>query len=202
MLCDTPVALSVEQGTRVSVERVAASIAENLGSLRHVVITGGEPLLQARAVTELMQRIKTLRPDGLHVTLETNGTLFDPVLADCVDLVSLSPKLQVYAAPEYSITRCDYLTSLQNWVNAKRGEQGALQFKFVVSALQDGERVMTDYLQHLHGVSRDSIFVMPACGTRAQLLANSSVAVEISLRRGWRYGHRLQLALWDAQTGV
>ena len=52
---------------------------------RHVVVTGGEPMLLA----ELIPLCARLRAIGRHVTIETAGTLQLPV--EC-DLMSISPK--------------------------------------------------------------------------------------------------------------
>ena len=53
---------------------------------RHVVLTGGEPMLFA----ELLPLAEELRVRGWHITVETAGTLYLPV--EC-DLMSISPKL-------------------------------------------------------------------------------------------------------------
>ncbi len=53
---------------------------------RHVVLTGGEPMLFA----ELVPLASALRRRGLHITVETAGTLYLPLACD---LMSISPKL-------------------------------------------------------------------------------------------------------------
>lgn len=54
--------------------------------LRHVILTGGEPMLFA----ELIPLSEQLRERNWHITIETSGTLFLPVQCD---LMSISPKL-------------------------------------------------------------------------------------------------------------
>ena len=66
--CDTPYTSWVPEGTRRSVEELVAE-AEASGA-RHVVVTGGEPLLQ-REIAGLTRRLKEA---GLHITVETAGT--------------------------------------------------------------------------------------------------------------------------------
>lgn len=61
--------------------------AEN-GSAPHVVITGGEPMLQVNALVMLLDGLPEVK-----VTLETNGTIFDRLVADNLTLASISPKL-------------------------------------------------------------------------------------------------------------
>jgi 7-carboxy-7-deazaguanine synthase len=60
---------------------------------RHVVVTGGEPLLFPDAV----DLCRVLRHEGWHVTIETAGTVLpddpDQIVADPIaDLMSISPK--------------------------------------------------------------------------------------------------------------
>ncbi|MGD0382583.1 MAG: 7-carboxy-7-deazaguanine synthase QueE [Thermoguttaceae bacterium] len=55
-------------------------------SPKHVVLTGGEPMLFA----ELIPLSAALRKEGWHITIETSGTLYLPVVCD---LMSISPKL-------------------------------------------------------------------------------------------------------------
>ncbi len=91
--CDTPYASWSPEGDDLSVEEILGQV-EQLGRtaterpspVRHVIITGGEPMLFA----ELIPLCARLRRDGRHVTIETAGTLYLPV--EC-DLMSISPKL-------------------------------------------------------------------------------------------------------------
>ena len=82
--CDTPYTSWTPEGEDLSVDEIAARIDEL--DCRHVVLTGGEPMLFA----ELIPLAAGLRRRGKHITIETAGTLYLPV--EC-DLMSLSPKL-------------------------------------------------------------------------------------------------------------
>jgi len=53
---------------------------------KHVVVTGGEPMI-APGIVPLTNSLREL---GLHITIETAGTVFQPVACD---LMSISPKL-------------------------------------------------------------------------------------------------------------
>jgi 7-carboxy-7-deazaguanine synthase len=82
--CDTPYASWQPEGQDYAVDEIIAEIEE--WDCRHVVITGGEPMLFA----ELIPLCRELRRRGRHITIETAGTLYLP--AEC-DLMSISPKL-------------------------------------------------------------------------------------------------------------
>jgi 7-carboxy-7-deazaguanine synthase len=80
--CDSPRTSWQPERTRVPVEDLLAFCARGP---RHVVVTGGEPLLFA-AVAGLS---RALRAAGRHVTVETAGTVWLDELS--CDLLSLSP---------------------------------------------------------------------------------------------------------------
>jgi organic radical activating enzyme len=105
--CDTPTSLPdylptvgrftttpTRFGVDLHVDEVAARVAQTQPS--YVVVTGGEPTLQAASVTAMLARVQDqglLGSRRVHVTLETNGRHYSSDLAQAVDLVSLSPKV-------------------------------------------------------------------------------------------------------------
>src|SRR5688572_2622448 len=83
--CDTKYASWTPEGENLSVDDLMEKVASF--PARHVVLTGGEPMV-APELPELAQR---LREAGLHITIETAGTVAPGGIA--CDLASLSPKL-------------------------------------------------------------------------------------------------------------
>jgi organic radical activating enzyme len=70
--------------------------------LSHVVITGGNPLVQAPELSELIVGLQSEWVDrengddwrpGMHVTVETQGSIYDESVARHADFISLAPKL-------------------------------------------------------------------------------------------------------------
>src|SRR4051812_13823906 len=94
--CDTPYTSWRPEGTEWTLERIVAEVRAY--PARHVVVTGGEPMI-AREILTLTER---LRDAGLHITIETAGTIFHPVACD---LMSISPKLanSTPADPQWSL---------------------------------------------------------------------------------------------------
>src|SRR3569623_1543668 len=85
--CDTPYTSWEPEGDDRSVEEIVAEIERlKTAEIKHVVLTGGEPMLFAELIP-LSQRLSTA---GFHITVETAGTLDLPVTCD---LMSISPKL-------------------------------------------------------------------------------------------------------------
>ena len=83
--CDTPYTSWAPEGKEMCVDEVLASVRKH--PAKHAVVTGGEPMI-APGIVELTEGIRQL---GLHITIETAGTVFQPVACD---LMSISPKLE------------------------------------------------------------------------------------------------------------
>lgn len=82
--CDTPYTSWQPEGEQRTVDCLVEEIVEY--GCEHVVLTGGEPMLNA----ELVPLTQRLAAAGHHITIETAGTLDLPVHSD---LMSISPKL-------------------------------------------------------------------------------------------------------------
>lgn len=88
--CDTPEARQDSSLKSIAVDELDGIILDQ--PCEYVVITGGEPLLQSRALMPLLQEFYPL----YHITLETNGTIYPDVPVHVlVALLSISPKLHV-----------------------------------------------------------------------------------------------------------
>src|SRR5262249_46385810 len=82
--CDTPYTSWSPEGHEQSEAEVLAAV--DVFRCNHVVATGGEPMMFP-AVVPLTQALKQR---GVHITIETAGTVYQPVACD---LMSISPKL-------------------------------------------------------------------------------------------------------------
>jgi pyruvate formate lyase activating enzyme len=96
LYCQNPDTWNVGSGRKVTLEEALAEVEPYRDFLRSaggVTISGGEPLVQARFVGELLKRIKS--DFGLHTALDTQGFLHANVgdaWFDAVDLVLLDIK--------------------------------------------------------------------------------------------------------------
>ena len=82
--CDTPHTSWDSVGTSMTVDEIAEQVMDDIP---HLVITGGEPLIQA----DLPKLISKLRRPERHITVETAGTIFTEAARP--NLFSVSPKL-------------------------------------------------------------------------------------------------------------
>lgn len=93
--CDTPFTSWEPEGEDWPLARVIDRV--RAAGPSHAVVTGGEPLL----ATDLPDLCAQLRADGIHVTIETAGTIAPPRGGEpLADLMSISPKLASSAPPD------------------------------------------------------------------------------------------------------
>lgn len=168
--CDTPFASWQPEGDDLSVDEILTRVAEF--APRHVVLTGGEPMLFA----ELIPLAAELRAAGRHVTIETAGTLHLPVACD---LMSISPKLRGSAPdPErwprwherHEQTRC------QPAVLRRLLDEYDYQLKYVIDQPADCDEVQRS-LAELPGVDRARVLLMPQ-GVEVRALAERAAWLE------------------------
>jgi 7-carboxy-7-deazaguanine synthase len=180
--CDTPYTSWQPEGEDWSVEEILREVQrlaplwgelpagqdaadEPDNPIRHVVITGGEPMLFA----EMLPFTEQLRDLGLHITIETAGTLFLPVACD---LMSISPKLANSTPTERRAGRWSLRheqTRLRPDVIERLTADYDYQLKFVIDKPADAAEV-NDWLEHFPTVERGRILLMPQ-GTDLAYLA-------------------------------
>ena len=192
--CDTPYASWRPEGDPRDVGAILAASSEWEG-VEHVVITGGEPLIQ----TELPDLVEALKARGHHVTIETAGTLYVDGLSP--QLFSISPKLansvpdRRHPADRALHQRHNSLKHLPRYV--QHGTD--YQLKFVVRREED----VTEILNLVTGLAipRGRVFLMPEAATRRELGTVGPLVAAICIREGFRYAHRLHLELWGNARG-
>jgi 7-carboxy-7-deazaguanine synthase len=152
--CDTPYTSWEPEGEDLSVEEVLRQVEKH--DCRHVVITGGEPML----FSELIPLSRQLRAAGRHITIETAGTLYLPV--EC-DLMSISPKLAnstpALSRDERWRRRHERSRHVPEVIRALV-EQYEYQMKFVVETPADCAEVEL-YLAAFPEIDRQRVMLMP-----------------------------------------
>jgi 7-carboxy-7-deazaguanine synthase len=162
---------------------------------RHVVLTGGEPLLP----TEIVPLSHRLRAEGQIITVETAGTVYRPVAAD---LMSISPKLS-NARPRRSPrwqARHERDRERLDVVRRLLGDYES-QLKFVVDEASDLAEI-EQYLARLPEVQPDQVWLMPQGITRAELDAKAGWLSAAAARLGFRFCPRRQIELFGNVRGT
>lgn len=171
----------------VSLDEVAAQVAAAPGS--HVVITGGEPLLQQRALAQVLERV----PAEVFVEIETNGTRIPlPSLLARVNQWNVSPKLASAGDPEELRIRPDALLALKG--------SGRAFLKLVVKTERDRDEA--EALRERFGFERDRTLLMPEAATREELERHGPEVAGWAQALTLRYSGRLHVALWGGRRGT
>lgn len=193
--CDTPYASWEPEGETFGVPELFD--AARRSGVRHVVLTGGEPLI-VPAAAELC---RALRAAGLHVTIETAGTV--DAGAAC-DLLSLSPKLRsslpdAAAHPRWHRqheSRRMPIAIMKRLIDRAADHQ----LKFVVTGEEDGEEIrqVVEALQ----VRPERVWIMPEGTTAEALNAAAGWLRPWAEAEGFRYCDRMQIRWYGNRRGT
>jgi 7-carboxy-7-deazaguanine synthase len=205
--CDTPLTSWTPEGESVELDELLRWCGEGP---RHVVLTGGEPLLFS-PTAELSRR---LRGAGHHLTIETAGTVWCEGLE--ADLLSISPKLS-HSTPwaraaelgKPKLASMHEAARLDIAVLQKLTSSFAWQLKFVVRTatpellaadLEEIEALL-DALK-LDAKAREHVLLMPEGTDDASLRAGYLGALQSCRDRGFRLGLRLHIHLFGHRPGT
>lgn len=231
-ICDTAYSShTITETEEWETEEIIKVLEDNLGNIRHIIISGGEPTLQPIALVRTLKAIKKI--PGIHISIETNGTIYVPELAWYVDFFSISPKLrssdpgskknkllkqpvETKFIKEHIKKRLN-IQVIQKYINAcmnmesyygdipvkpvKRGKKD-FQLKFVIASENDEDEIRNQYLSCLGFVEPEDVLLMPLGSTPDLVKKHSRIAAEMAIRNGWRYAPRIHLDLFGNMEGV
>lgn len=184
--CDTAYARDFAAGTDESAQTLLTRAAEY--PTRHLVVTGGEPMVQPG----LKEFLSVFAEAGYLITLETAGLrcIADLPLA----LASISPKLSNTSpdTPEADRLNPDairQLTALYPY-----------QLKFVVDRPHDLNEI-ADCIERLGTVDPERVYLMPQAARRDEYIEKSRWLADFCLQTGFAFSPRLHVMLYDGQRG-
>lgn len=225
-ICDTPYSsYNPEKSPYKSMQDLVVAfkkMQEENPNVKHLVITGGEPLLYKNGLDEFLTNVYE---DDMIVTIETNGTL-EPLNAFgekyMIDLYSVSPKLSTSVGEANGLLTDDQVKQH----NKKRINIDNLckyvlnsidyQFKFVYSGkecideIEDIYDRMKKYLEDDEGKLEDFLdyhpsnhtMLMPEGITNEQLSKSRIECAEMCVKKGWDYTDRTHIIIWGDKRGV
>ncbi len=192
--CDTPYTSWKPEGYDSPLDQVVEKVRSFGAS--HVVVTGGEPMI----APDVVPLTEHLRSAGLHITIETAGTVHAPVACD---LMSISPKLSNSTPHEREGGRWaaqhDRLR-YQPEVLKRLMREYPYQLKFVVAAPEDLPEI--ESMAEALGASRGQIVLMPEGTNRDVVRERGLWLAEICKTTGFRFSPRLHIDLWGDRRGV
>jgi len=165
-------------------------VAERIDALgkERLVVTGGEPLLQAKDLARML----TLLP-GMEIEIETNGTVApSPVLDALISQYNVSPKL---AHSGNSTDLALIPERLAEWAAHPRA-----WFKFVVASPADVEEVLA--LKDAYFIPAERIFLMAEGTDSATLKAREDWLADACMAHNFSLSKRLHIELFGDTRGT
>jgi 7-carboxy-7-deazaguanine synthase len=190
--CDTPYTSWTPEGMQEPWERILERILAD--DCVHVVITGGEPMLQPDVV--LLSR--ALGRAGRFVTIETAGTVDRPVHAD---LMSISPKRSNSTPHDAKWSarhedRRDRPDLVAQMTRAYR-----YQLKYVIDCPADVEDV-DRHIRRIGGIVPSRVFLMPQGVDADELREKTNWLRPAAKERGYSISPRLHIELFGNRRGT
>lgn len=179
---------TVKQANEVH-EMNLAEIATRLTHFKrkHLVISGGEPMLQQ---DELMELLSTMAGWEI-VEVETNGTIAPKEFMNrYVTQWNVSPKLASSGNVRAVAIRPDVLRAFQ--------ATGKATFKFVVQSREDALEVK----QLAEECGLTDVWLMPEGASRERQMETLPMAVELAQEFGWHVTSRMHVMAYGTKRGV
>ena len=196
--CDTKYSSWTPEGENVDIEELVEKVCSY--PARHVVITGGEPMI----AKDIKEFVDLLKQSGKHITIETAGTIA-PNGIQC-DLASISPKLSD-STPEkgeiseewierHDSTRIDY-NILNEWIDSYE-----FQLKFVVSRREEINEVKCIIDKIESDILPEKVLLMPEGTDSETIQSRYDMLVDLCKENGFRMCNRLHLDLFGNTRGT
>ncbi len=155
----------------------------------HLVITGGEPMMQQQALIPL---VSSLRDKNFFCEVETNGTLAPaPEMIQGVSQWNVSPKLSNSGVDIAKREVPDVLQAYSGLENA--------YFKFVMAKPQDVDEALD--IVGRYSLAPDRVILMPEGTERRAIEERGRWVADLCARYGFRFSTRIHILLWGDKRG-
>ena len=190
--CDTKYAWNEDSGHEKSIENIVKEVDD--WPCKHVVITGGEPMMNP----QLRQLAQALKKTKKHITIETAGIAY---ISDVkCDLMSISPKLSNSIPHEEKLRAIHEDSRLDLAILDELIKHYDYQLKFVIDDQSD-QLEIEETLERLENVDYGKVMLMPQAATREEYIEKSQMVAVLCKRTGFIFSQRLQVLLWNNQKG-
>jgi organic radical activating enzyme len=179
------------EGKEMSITEVIKEVKQY--NCHHLVITGGEPLLQQNELIDLMEHLLNKYP-FFYFECETNGSIKPKQrLMELMNLFTVSPKF------EESFKYSKVFSEMEN-----HGQRAQVVFKFVIDKQEDINQVLNfnakyNYLGY-------TVYLMPCGTTREEINSRFPMLFEIvkksELCHLFRVTDRLQIQAYGDKRGT
>lgn len=175
--CDSKFTWDMKSGTTMTTEEIIKEIKKY--PCKHLVITGGEPLIQQSGLKELLSALK-----GYYVEMETSGSLKSQI-DQYINHYNCSPKLS---------------NSHNKRINLEKFPPSKTYYKFVVDNEKDLQEIK-DFIKQ-HKLPKEHILLMPQGIKRSEINKRSKWLAEICKQENLRFSPRLHINIWGNKRKV
>lgn len=178
-------------------EQVKLSVGEAIDRisgepLDRLVITGGEPMQQQRALVPMIKGLRERNPNQ-WVEIETNGTIApSDEMLEVVDQFNVSPKLENSGN---SLKKRTKALAMKKLVETPKAD-----FKYVVFGEDDLAEILAQVEEF--DIPHERVFLMPEGRTEAEVKEHQIKLVEIAKANNFNLTTRLHVLIWGAVRGV
>ncbi len=165
--CDSKFAWDLKSGKEINTKEIIKEIKKY--PAKHLVITGGEPLIQQSALKELFTQIK-----GYYIEMETSGSIKSE-LHKYIDQYNCSPKMKNSGNKTFKL---------------EKFPKEKTNYKFVVSDEKDIREIKS------LKIPKKQIILMPEGTKKRELTERSKWLVEICKKENFRFSPRLHINIW------
>jgi 7-carboxy-7-deazaguanine synthase len=201
--CDTPYTWDWQGKNGVKYEKKielgrgnVRGVLDRLVEAPRLVITGGEPLLQPRALLALAAL--AVWEKNMIVEIETNGTLLPH------DEWPDNVPVQWNVSPKLAHSGMDYGVRIDEEVLVWFSLQPDVNFKFVCCSPDDVHETAA-LLRRIRdlggGFMRDKVWIMPEGITPEDVREHGQIIAEAALSYGFNITPRLHVELWGTERG-
>tara|TARA_Y100001958_G_C21090921_1_gene444048 strand:+ start:93 stop:773 length:681 start_codon:yes stop_codon:yes gene_type:complete len=156
--------------------------------INHLVITGGEPLLQQDDLADLLSFLK---PD-FYVEVETNCTILpNKMLTDLIDQWNVSPKTKNSGNP---LELCENNECYYFFAN-----QENCFFKYVVENETDIPEIKK--FVRKYNIPEKRIQLMTQASTKEEISMKEKSISKLATLHNFSFSPRLHVAMWGSQRG-
>jgi len=192
-VCDT---IEVwKQGEGYTIDKFLVLMRKYIPHLKdgaHLIFTGGEPLIQQKAIEWAIRCFKRVYGFKPFIEIETNGTI-EPMdeLIPKIDLFNVSFKLKNSGVKFERRIKYDALKKLRRCNTI---------FKVVISNQHDFAEA-ENILDKIQADKKD-IYLMPAGDNIQDIMKANSIVADICIKNTINFSTRLQIVLWNKTVGV
>ncbi len=180
------------------------------GPDKHLIITGGEPLLGwQRAFPDLFDEIINRKMNLTHITFETNGTQL--VITELQKWILENKQIEITfsVSAKLPVSGEKWEDAIQTDILAHYDRLGNAYLKFVVASLEDIEdvkRAVYEYQECFWDEndfkSRIPVYLMPVGGTNSVYELNERNVADYCRDNGYRFSPRIQVPLYKNAWGT